>query len=544
MFCKFNQHYFNSLGHIRPGNLRIKILFVFVVILVNAGVKAQVGRPNVLLIVADDLNYDSPGFAGGVAPEVTPNIDRLAGESFRFNMAFATVSVCQPSRQSMLSGLIPHHYGSAGFFPMKQGTPTLTSMLGESGFLTGNIHKKHHMLPAGSFNWDYDNKSLGLTDPDGIVGRDPEAIAGALHRFIELADKNDQPFFMVVNSADPHRPFYGDKVQPGSWYWGSEEIKLKDPSRVYKAEEVIVPPTLPDIPDIRKDLANYASSVRRLDDTMGECLQVLNAMHKDSSTLVIFVSDNGMPLPFAKFDCYIGSNLSPLLMRWPGHIRSGKVDNEHLVSLMDITPTVLELTGLPVPGSLDGRSLVTILEGKTPEEWRQSVVFIRNDDIFYPEGIKGGLKNNPSFINDLELNGWVSRPDHPQEGTYSRKKEIRTYYDGRIGYIYNNCYKENGMQNGALGSIVPYFDPSLRAMKNASSEDPAIEERYEFYLLREREELYDWSADPGSQNNLINDPDYSEVLFEARKGLLQWMLSSGDPLEEDYQDFLKARGVN
>lgn len=492
-------------------------------------------RPNILIIVADDMNYDSPGFMGGVAPDVTPNLDHLASEGFVFKNAFSTVSVCQPSRQSMLSGLIPHNYGSAGFFPMSEGTPTLPSLLGDAGYLTGIIHKMHHMLPKESFNWAYENEELGLTDPDGVVGRDPEAIAGALHQFIEIADENNQPFFMVVNSADPHRPFHGDPIHTGSWYWGNEAVDIKEPSRVYEPEEVVVPPFLPDLPGIRKDLAKYASSVRRLDDTVGGCLQVLNNLNKNNSTLVIFVSDNGMPLPFAKFDCYLGSNRTPLIIEWPELIKETKTDDKHLVSLMDITPTVLELAGLEKPAPLDGKSLVPFLENRQPESWRESIVFIRNEDIYYPEGIKSALKRDPDFIKKLEKAGWEIRPDHPEEGTFSRNKEMRTYYDGRYGYVYNNCYKKNGLQEGRLGAIVPYGDPAFNAMKNAAINNSSIKKRYEFYLLREREELYDWLVDPGSTNNLADDLNYAEILSNARKGLLQWMKSNDDPLTEDYQ---------
>lgn len=500
--------------------------------------KEQDSRPNVLLIVADDMNYDSPGFAGGVAPDVTPNLDQLAEEGLYFENAFLTVSVCQPSRQSMLSGLLPNHYGSGGFFPMEEGTKTLPLLLGEAGYLTGNIHKKHHMLPFESFNWAYTNEELGLTAPDGVVGRDPEMVANALRRFIETADNEKKPFFMVVNSADPHRPFHGDPPNVNIPFWGDGkvEISLKDPSRIYKPEEVTVPPTLPDIPGIRKDLAKYASSIRRLDDMVGACLKVLEELDKDGSTLVIFVSDNGMPLPFGKFDCYLGSNRTPLLMRWPDQWKAPRKDSEHLISLMDITPTVLEYAGVPIPTPMDGKSLVPLLDESAAENWREAIVFIRNQDIYYGDAIRSRLKREPDFPKTLEAQGWEYNPEHEVETTYTRQKEIRTWYDGRFGYIYNNWYKENGLESGPLGAVVPYPDPSSRAMEAASSTDESVRERYLYYLVRQNEELFDWSSDPGSKNNLARDTAYAEVLAKARNGMLQWMKSTDDPLTENYQN--------
>lgn len=496
----------------------------------------QEQRPNVLLIVADDMNYDSPGFSGGVAPDVTPNLDQLAKESMYFENAFLTVSVCQPSRQSMLSGLTPAHYGSGGFFPMESGTPTLPLLLGEAGYLTGNIHKKHHMLPFESFNWDYSNEELGLTAPDGVVGRDPQMVAGALQRFIETANEQDKPFFMVVNSADPHRPFHGDPPQIGIPFWGDEEVQIKAPSRIYGPEEVVVPPGLPDIPGIREDLAKYASSIRRLDDMAGACLKVLEEMDKSRSTLVIFVSDNGIPLPFGKFDCYLGSNRTPLLLRWPERWSTPGKDSEHLISLMDITPTVLELAGVPVPSPMDGRSLLPLLENVgSHTDWREAIVFIRNQDIYYGDAIRNRLKVQADFAKILEAQGWDYNPQHEVDCTYTRQKEIRTYYDGQYGYIYNNWYTEDGLESAPLGAVVPYPDPSSRAMAEAAPEDASVKERYLYYLARQEEELYDWTLDPGSTNNLALDPAYEKILSEARQGLLEWMKVNKDPLTGIYQ---------
>jgi len=505
----------------------LKLFFLLAASLLFSGVEEATARPNILLITADDMSYSSPGFAGGVAPGVSPNIDRLASEGFAFEKAFATVAVCQPSRQSMLSGLYPHNYGSAGFFPMKDGVPALPSLLGAAGYVTGNINKTEHMQPKESFNWAFEAKRSGYRN----YGRDPEALAGALRAVIELAEDQKKPFFMVVNSGDPHRPFYGDLR-------GSARNEKK-PSRIYRPEEVRIPPSLPDLPGIRTDLAKYASSVRRLDDAVGECLKVLKEKQKASSTVVIFTSDHGMPLPFGKFDTYLESNHTPLLFRWPERIPSPVVDRKHLISLVDLTPTILELAGMPVPANLDGKSLVPFLENRTPETWREAIVFLRNKDIYY--GLARRYRDNPDLIRKLEAQGWQPRPDHHTNGTYARDKEIRCYYDGQYGYIYNNCYREKGLEMGWLGTIVPYTDASLDAMRRASADDESMKERYEFYLLRTPEELYDWSADPGSWHNLAGNPDYSQVLIAARKGLRKWMKSSNDPLADVYENYVDSQ---
>ncbi|VGO13981.1 Choline-sulfatase [Pontiella desulfatans] len=499
-------------------------------------------RPNILLIVADDVNYDSPGFAGGVAPDVTPNLDRLAQEGLSFKRGFTPVSVCQPARQSMLTGVYPQNYGSGGFYPIAEGVPTLTAALAENGYLTANIHKVHHMQPMESFGWTYTNEELGLTDPDGVVGRDPAAFAKGLRRLIEEADRQNKSFLMVANSADTHRPFHGDAIPWAGHIWGGIPVDIPEPSRIYAPEEVIVPSALPDLPGIREDLAKYASSLRRLDDTVGACLNVLKETGLERSTLVIFVSDNGMPLPYAKFDCFLGSNRIPFLMRWPEVICPG-IDAEHMVSLIDLTPTILELAGLPSFPKTDGYSLVQLMNGETPDEWRQGIVSLRNEDINYGGYVKRMLREQPDFLEYLDQAGFVQRPDHEVPGTYTRSKQTRSYFDGRFGYIYNGWYDPDGLKKSRYGAGVPGGDPSMLVMQAAAETNTAVKARYESFLIRSLEEFYDWERDPGAHHNLIDHPEVQKQVMAARKGLLEWMTESGDSLLPDYLERLGEDGV-
>jgi len=132
-------------------------------------------RPNFLLFVADDMNFDSPGFMGGVAPDVSPNLDQLASESIVFSRAYSANSVCQPSRQALLSGMYPPNYGSVGFFPMAEGTPTAVTRLHTDGCLTVAYHKTHHMEPASSFPWDFTERSSPVLagETKKRIGRSP-----------------------------------------------------------------------------------------------------------------------------------------------------------------------------------------------------------------------------------------------------------------------------------------------------------------------------------------------------------------------------------
>jgi len=95
------------------------------------------GRVSILLITVDDMNWDSPGCFGGAAPDITPNIDRMAAEGMRFTDAHVTIAVCTPSRSVLLTGMYPHHNGAEGFQRIRPDVPTLPAVLGEAGFMQG-----------------------------------------------------------------------------------------------------------------------------------------------------------------------------------------------------------------------------------------------------------------------------------------------------------------------------------------------------------------------------------------------------------------------
>ena len=122
--------------------IRFLILFCsFCVSQVQAQLAAPVKRPNVLLIVADDMNWDTPGCFGGAAGDITPNIDKLASGGMRFRHAYVNVSICTPSRSVMLTGLYSHNNGAEGFQRIHPGIPTLPSILNAGGYICGTIGK-------------------------------------------------------------------------------------------------------------------------------------------------------------------------------------------------------------------------------------------------------------------------------------------------------------------------------------------------------------------------------------------------------------------
>jgi N-sulfoglucosamine sulfohydrolase len=174
-----------------------------------------------------------------------------------------------------------------------------------------------------------------------------------------IADSGDKPFLLVMGFSDPHRSAKGfGNEQP---YPGVTETR-------YDPRDVILPYHLPDQPDARQDLADYYQSVSRLDQGAGLVLDVLKETKTDDSTLVIFISDNGIPFPGAKTTLYDAGLRLPLIISSPAQKQRGLVSRA-MVSWVDVTPTALDWAGVKAPAALAGRSVLPVLEEEQPKDW-------------------------------------------------------------------------------------------------------------------------------------------------------------------------------
>ncbi len=440
---------------------------------------------NVLFLTADDMNHDTPGFTGGPVSGVTPHLDQLAAEGMWFARAHVTVAVCQPSRQCLMTGRYPHHNGSTGFHPVRDEVPTLAELLRAAGYHLGILGKEIHLRPAAKFPWHFVR-----TEGELGRGRDPAKYYRFTKEFFQQAKEAGKPFFLMANSHDPHRPFAGSEAGGKPAY--------PSPDRSFTPEEVAVPAFLPDLPDVRKELAWYYSSARRCDQALGEVLRALKESGLEPTTLVMFVSDNGIAMPFAKSNCYLTSTRTPWLVRWPGRVRPGGVDRVHFISGIDYMPTILEAAGLPIPPDTDGRSFLPLLAGG-----RQT----GRDQVFTCYNEAFGNKAYP----------------------------MRCLQDRRFGYIYNSwadgkkIYHTEGMSG-----------LTFKAMKQAAAEQKAIADRVEVLVHRTPEELYDFAADPGAVNNLLTDPACADQLKQMRAAMLLWMEQTRDPLLSEFRATLAA----
>lgn len=446
---------------------------------------------NVLLITADDLNYNSVGCYGCAIENITPNIDKLAQNGIRFTNAFVNIAVCQPSRQSIMTGRYPHNNGAPGFDPIDPNLATLQEQLMKAGYINGILGKEIHLKPTEKYCWDFYIREGDLSSGLGI-GRDPELYYQYSLEFFKKSKKENKPFFLMANSHDPHRPFAGSEQEMRSWGSG-----LPLYTRKIMPQEVIVPDFLPDLPEVRLEIAEYYTSVFRLDQTVGAILNALEKSGLAEHTIIIFISDNGMAFPFAKSNCYLNSNKTPWIMSWPGKIERNIVDSIHFISGIDFMPTILHALHLPVVPEMDGRSFFPLLQGQNQKN--KDVVFTEFNKIF------GGIDYSMRCV---------------QEESY--------------GYIVNFWSDGKHEIEGDATS-----GRTLSAMKKAAFKDETVAGRLNMYVYRVPEELYNFRTDPDGLVNLIDDPAEEEVKQRLRKLLFQEMKRTNDSLLDEFeQSFL------
>jgi N-sulfoglucosamine sulfohydrolase len=431
---------------------------------------------NILLFTADDLDRNSLGCYGSSVPDISPNIDKFARQSLRFEHAFVNAAICAPSRGILATGLYGHNSGVMGFMKMKPGSqvPLLAELLRAQNYELGILSKVGHSTPKSDFNWDYTFDQAGLGD-----GRSPKQYYEKTKAFFQQAGQKGKPFYFMVNSDDPHRPYHNPE----------EPLKngAEAPSRVYSPDEISVPGFVTDLPKVRKELSHYYNSTRRLDDTFGKVMQALEESGQAENTLVLFLSDNGIAIPFAKANTYYASNRTPLLVRWPGVTRAGTVNEKDLVSTVDYFATVVDILAIPFAGRTDGRSFRPLLEGK-PQAGR--------DRIFAQIDTKQGGGPTP----------------------------MRGVISPRFSYIFNSWADgERVYKNNNEGQ-------TMKAMEEAAANNPHAAERVKTFRLRYPEELYDLKTDPDGLHNLINDPAQQSRIRAFRKEMDAWMVKTGDPL--------------
>jgi len=315
-------------------------------------------RPNILMILADDLGYSDLGCYGSKIYR-TPSIDRLAAQGLRFTDAYAAAHICSPSRAAILTGKYPARLHLTDWIPgnksegrkllipdwtkeLKDTEVTIGEYLKREGYATAWFGKWHlggegrargQGFDAGDQDWKLNSKK-DEADPKGVFTLNRQAIEF-------MKDTGKKPFFVCVSHYAVHTPVRFN-----------QKLKKQYDQR--------------GIPENFN--AGYCAMTEVFDESVGRLLDWLDASGLSRNTLVVFYSDNGglakftdnSPLREGKGTLYEGGTRVPLIVRWPDVVKPGSETSE-MVSGIDLLPTFLEIAGAPPPGAIDGISLRSVL---------------------------------------------------------------------------------------------------------------------------------------------------------------------------------------
>jgi len=469
---------------------------------------------NIVIITTDDNDAESVGCFGCPLPEITPNMDNLAREGVRFEHAHTPSPTCQPCRLSLMTGRYPQTNGNTGHCdPIKPGIATLSGILSDAGYYTAIIGKQANYLPESAFKWSRCRDANGAPldadiwddSSDGYwsMWRSPEGFYKGTRQLISEAKEEGKPFFLHLNTSDPHRPWPGnvdeiDYLKKYTGLWEKHKKPLRPYAKNYSLWEVPIPGYLPDLPGVRVDVAQYYSALHNGDKAVGRMLDALREEGVYEHTIIIYFGDQGAPFPTSKQNLYRYSTRIPLIMKWPGVTKPSRVITDTMVSVIDIMPTLLEGLGIECDDKIDGKSFLPLIKGDNAE-CRDYIYSSYN--YAYP-GIQAFPMRAVQSREYLYIyNGWC--------GENNISPKVKLVYDGQIDPLIGFCWK---------------------AMKDAAQTDPEIKKRVDFIKHRVSEEFYNLSRDPFCLNNLIHDAHYSDTIKHYKQLAENQMAETGDPI--------------
>lgn len=379
------------LANVRSLLIVMLAVTVSMILFSRSLVAAESSRPNIVLILADDLGWGDLGCYGHGRLK-TPNLDRLARQGTLFTQFYVNASVCSPSRCAFMTGQYPARHRIHGHYAdpvqneargmsqwLDPAVPNIASLLKSAGYVTAHIGKWHlgggkGAPPPSAYGFDQ-TKTMVSSNPAWKEAADT-FWAKSTALFVDeaitfLRTNRDKPFLINLWTLLPHAPLNptDEQMQPYNRYsWGR--------GVTHKSAETV-----------------YYASVSDLDRQVGRLLDELDALGLTDNTLVLFSSDNGPedihisnaghsgvgsagPFRGRKRSLYEGGVRVPFLARWPGHVPAGKVDDDSVVAAVDFLPTLCTLAGVAVPEghALDGEDVGDILLGKsrarrTPLMW-------------------------------------------------------------------------------------------------------------------------------------------------------------------------------
>ena len=360
----------------------------------SASALAQTGgradRPNIILIISDQFRWDCIGAMGLNPMNLTPNLDRMAARGVMFRSAFCNQPVCAPARGSIFTGLYPRQHGVwKNGIAIKENAVTLATTLRGAGYSANYIGKWHLGPPAppeqagpvpAAYRGGFQDLWLAanalehtshayegdLYDGDGkpvhFSGQyRTDFMTGHAQKFLRSAKS---PFLLCLSYLEVHHQNDTDTFDP------PKEYARRYPNPFVPEDLRSLPGSWP------SQLSDYYACVAKMDETVGTIRKTLADTGLDRNTILMFTSDHSCHFKTRnneyKRSPHEGSIHTPLIVEGPGFNRGMQISE--LVSQVDYTPTLLDAAGLPIPTTMQGRTLMPLLDRKT-EGWRNEVYF-------------------------------------------------------------------------------------------------------------------------------------------------------------------------
>ncbi len=340
-------------------------------------------KPNVILIFADDLGYgDISGFGYKQSPFKTPNLEKMASEGVKLTHNYVPVPYCAPSRATILTGRYPFRNGvvhnpapDAGIndVGLAPDEITIAEALKPAGYTSSCIgkwhlgHKEKYLPRKQGFDeyfgilYSNDMRPVQLVENEEVYEY-PVVQATLTKRyteraldFIERSHQNEQPFFLYLAHAMPHKPLAA-------------------------SEEFYTPETPDDL---------YADVIRELDWSVGQVFKKLKELGIDEETFVFFISDNGPwyggstgGLRGMKAKTWDGGIRTPFIARWPGKIPAG-IQNDAPMGTIDVFPTILKAAGVSIPQdrTIDGKDIMPLLTSSNAKSPHEAIYAMRGQNL-------------------------------------------------------------------------------------------------------------------------------------------------------------------
>lgn len=486
-------------------------------------------RWNILFLFADDWGRFAHSYAALDARPSwndliqTPHMDRLVREGVLFRHAFVSSPSCTPSRSALLSG---RHFFNTGRGAILRGAiwdpaiPAFPLLLRDAGYHIGKSYKvwgpgKPADAPFGGQRHAYEKAGRA---PNSFSREATQRIAQGKTLDVARAEITGQvranflAFLADQKTAQPWLYFFGPTNTHRPWVRGSGRALWNlDPDRLQDR----MPAFLPNVPEIREDVADYLGEVQALDAYLGELIAVLSERGELDRTLIVLSGDHGMPgIPNGKCNLTDFGIAVPLIVRVPGG-RPGRVIDD-FVSLTDLAPTFLEVGRVPIPAHVNGRSLLTALTAPTGgllDPTRTSVIVGRERHV--DTAREGNLPYPMRAIRNADFlyvrNFAPERMPMGAPGQAFTTSSATLGADTRIGFA-----------DFDAGPTKTWLIAHRAAPDGATFFHQAFD-------LRPPEELYDLKKDPDQVRNLAIDPAYAKTRSTLSAELTSRLRAAGDP---------------